>query len=109
MSERKPSAMLALESAALYLGSSIEDVEHYGDARRALHRCALEYAASRGQLDAKERAELEALRQMRDGVSGLRDELERNLPHGSTPEGRTPGEHALVACYALLSMCGGQR
>lgn len=110
--ERKPSAAMVLESAALGVAASLEDGkpwEGWIEARHALHRCALEYAASCGQLDAKERAELEALRQMRDGVAGLRDELERDLPYGPTPEGRTLGEHALVTCYALLTMCGGQR
>lgn len=112
MSEHKPSAAMVLETAALGLSASLsEDGQWDGwvDARHALHRCALDYAASCGQLDAKERAELEALRQMRDGLVGLRDELERGLPHGPTPEGRSLGEHALVTCYALLTMCGGQR
>lgn len=100
--ERKPSAAMVLESAALAVAASLEDGkpwEGWIDARHALHCCALEYAASCGQLDAKERAELEALRQMRDGLVGLRNDIN---------EDRDCGSYA-SDIDALLAMCGGQR
>ena len=79
--------------------------EQYFGAVDALRRAALEYAASRGSLDAKERAELIALRRFKLGALGMYDEL----ADGRTQLGEpitSPVEHVRATFDAMLDMEG---
>jgi hypothetical protein len=75
-----------------------ESMESRRGARIHLETAALCFAANCGNLDAVERAELHALRRLRDGVKALRAEL---TEHGDV-------EHAWVAetidAFFALSM-----
>lgn len=60
-----------------------EDRVRWATAKAVLRDAAMQYAAALGNLDATERAELEALRRFREGVLALRGELasgERTTP-----------------------------
>jgi hypothetical protein len=77
--------------------------EAYEGASQFLVTTALAYAGALGNLDAAERAELDALRRFRDGVVALRGELAT----GKTGEGdpiAAPGEHAVEAIDAFLAV-----
>lgn len=75
-------AKIYLETAALGFAAGVqfssmtaESVADLQGARDFLVTTALALASTMGSLDAKERAELDALRRMREGIMGLRTEL----------------------------------
>lgn len=91
----------ALNYAACVQASSAEPEsmhDAYCGAVEHLHHMALGYAAARGDLAAAERAELLALRRLRDGIVALRQEL--------YDDARSTASMAIETIDALLLLIG---
>jgi hypothetical protein len=112
MIERRQQAEIALSTAAIGYASIVQVAaeqpealhEQYIGAVDHLRHVALDYAASCGNLDAAERAELLALRRFRDGVVALRAELATGQADGEPIA--NAAEHAVETIDAFLLMEG---
>lgn len=97
---------IALNTAALGYASVVSAVaaEAYAGSIEHLRHSALGYAASCGDLNAGERAELTALRRFRDGIVALRGEL----ASGCTDDGRVVDVAlAIETIDAFVTLHGG--
>jgi len=106
--EEQRKAKMYLETAALGFAScvhfsSADPESSFADrqgARDFLVTTALALASTMGALDAKERAELDALRRMREGIAGLRAELVAGVAEMDGPMDRKLAVETIDALFS---------